>query len=129
MQQRKFGRQGLALHRTELWHRRQQRLGIGLLRGAEQPGYRSIFYHFAAVHHLNPIGHFGDHAHIVSDKNHPHLHLFLQHADKLQNLRLNGDVERGGRLIGNQQGRFAAERHGDHHALTHPARQLMREAG
>ncbi len=102
VQQGEFGGQRLPLHRAEFWHRRQQRLCIGLLWCAEQLGDRSIFHYFAAIHHLHPVGHFGDHAHIVSDKNHSHLHLFLQHADQLQNLRLNGDVERGSRFIGNQ---------------------------
>ena len=34
-----------------------------------------------------------------------------------------GDVERGGGLIGDQQRRVARERHRDHHALAHAARE------
>jgi hypothetical protein len=43
-----------------------------------------------------------------------------------QDLRLDGHVERGGRLVGDQQRRVAGQRHGDHHALAHAARQLVR---
>ena len=35
------------------------------------------------------------------------------------------DVERRGRLVGDQQLRLAGERHGDHHALAHAARECM----
>ncbi|MNI33881.1 hypothetical protein D3C73_878490 [compost metagenome] len=64
----------------------------------------------------------------MGNEDHPHLHFLLQHADQLQDLRLNGDVQRGGRFIGNQQRRFTRQRHGNHHPLAHPARQLMRIA-
>ena len=43
---------------------------------------------------------------------------------QLQDLRLDGDVERGGRLVGDQQRRPADQRHGDHRPLAQPARQL-----
>ena len=56
----------------------------------------------------------------------------LQIPDKMQDLRLDGHVERSGRLVGDQKPRFAQKRHGDHYALLHAARQFMRiiaEAG
>ena len=40
--------------------------------------------------------------------------------------RLNRDVERGRRLVGDDERRLAGERHRDQHALPHAARQLMR---
>ena len=46
---------------------------------------------------------------------------------QLEDLRLDGDVERGGRLVGDQQVGLVGERHGDHHALALAARELMRE--
>ena len=45
-----------------------------------------------------------------------------------EDLRLHGDVERGGRLVGDQQVGLVGERHRDHHALALPAGQLMRIA-
>ena len=43
-----------------------------------------------------------------------------------QHLGLHGDVERGGRLVGDDQLRVARDRHRDHHALPQPAGQLVR---
>jgi hypothetical protein len=39
---------------------------------------------------------------------------------------LDGHVQAGGRLIGNQQGRPAGQHHGDEHALGHAAAELVR---
>ena len=47
-------------------------------------------------------------------------------ADELQDLRLDGDVERGGGLVGDEQLGVARQRHRDHHPLAHAARQLVR---
>ena len=46
--------------------------------------------------------------------------------EQIKDLRLNGDVKRRGRLVGNDQLRLAGERHRDHRTLTHPARELVR---
>ena len=43
-----------------------------------------------------------------------------------EDLRLDRDVERRRRLVGDQQQRIAGQRHGDHHALAHAAGQLVR---
>ena len=45
---------------------------------------------------------------------------------QIENLRLDRDVERGRRLVGDQQRRIQHERHGDHHALAHAAGKVMR---
>ena len=50
----------------------------------------------------------------------------LQLADELQDLRLHGDVERGGRLVGDQQLGVVGDGDGDHHALALAARELVR---
>ncbi len=50
----------------------------------------------------------------------------LEVAHQIEDLRLDGDVERGGRLVGDQELRIAGERHRDHHALPHAARKLVR---
>ncbi|CAJ0998844.1 hypothetical protein SODG_000363 [Sodalis praecaptivus] len=86
------------------------------------------FHVIALMHHQHPIRHFRHHAHIVGNKHHPHAHLLLQQPNQLQDLRLNGDIQRGRGLIGNKQRRPARQRHGNHHPLAHPARKLMRVA-
>ena len=65
----------------------------------------------------------------MRDEQHGHAHLFLQVGEKLQDLRLDGDVECRGRLVGNQQLGLVGKRHGDHDALALSARQLVRVGG
>jgi hypothetical protein len=47
-------------------------------------------------------------------------------AQQVEDLGLDGDVERGGGLVGDEQARVAGERHGDHDALAHAAGELVR---
>ena len=51
---------------------------------------------------------------------------FCRSAQQVEDLRLDGDVERRGRLVGDQQRGLAGQRHGDHDALAHAARQAVR---
>lgn len=81
---------------------------------------RARLYGVPLVHHQYAVGDIRHHAHVVGDKNHPHLHLLLQHFDQLQDLRLNRHVQRRCRLVGDQHRRTARERHRNHDALAHP---------
>ena len=64
----------------------------------------------------------------MGDEHHRGAKLFSHAVDELQDLRLDGDVERRGGLVADEQLRLAGERHGDHDALAHAARQLVRVA-
>ena len=79
------------------------------------------FDHLAAIHHHHLVGDVGDHAEVMGDHQQRHAELGLQVLDEAQDLRLDGDVERGGRLVGDQQRRPADQRHGDHGALAQAA--------
>ena len=48
-------------------------------------------------------------------------------AHQVEDLGLDRDVERGRRLVGDEQLRLAGEGHRDHHPLGHAARHLVRE--
>jgi hypothetical protein len=50
----------------------------------------------------------------------------LEVGHEIEDLRLDGDVERGGRLVRDKEFRSTGERNGDHHALTHAAGKLVR---
>ena len=126
--QRKTARQILATHLPQPRDRRQQRLRIRVLRRTKDLLNAAGLYRLAAIHHQHPIGDIGHDAHIVGDKDHPHRHLLLQNGNELQNLRLDGDIQRRGWLIGYQHRRPTGERHGDHHPLTHAAGELVRIA-
>mgnify|MGYP003694400329 CR=1 FL=1 len=47
-------------------------------------------------------------------------------SQQVEDLRLDRDVERRGRLVGDQELGPAGERHGDHHALAHAAGKIVR---
>ena len=49
----------------------------------------------------------------------------LQLLEQAQDLRLGGDVQRGRRLVGDDERRLQRQRHRDHHALTLTAGQLV----
>ena len=83
----------------------------------------------ARVHHDDAVGDLGDDAEIVGNEQHRHADLALQLVEQVEDLRLDRDVERGRRLVGDQQHGIAGERHRDHHALAHAARQLVRIVG
>ena len=53
--------------------------------------------------------------------------LLLQAAKEREYLCLYRDVERGRRLVGNDELRIAGKRHSDQHALPHAAGQLVRK--
>ena len=86
-----------------------------------------LFHHLAGVHHHDAVRCFGHHGHVVGDQHQRHAALALQRYQQVENLFLDRDVQRGGRLVGDQQQRVAGDRHGDHHPLVHAAGQLVRE--
>ena len=82
----------------------------------------------AVLHHADAVGELAHDAEIVGDEQHRHAEPRLRVLQQLQDLRLHRDVERGGRLVGDQQVRLVRQRHGDHHALALAAGELMRIA-
>src|SRR5262249_39239926 len=77
------------------------------------------------IHHRHLVGHLGDHAQIVGDDDDRGVDFGLQLVDEVDDLGLDGHVEGGGRLVGDQQLGPAGQGHGDHHALAHAARELV----
>ena len=107
--------------------RAQQALGVRVRRGGEQIDSTSVFSTArpayitctrSATRAITPrswvIMHDG------------HAHLLSQPVDHLEDLRLHRDVERRRRLVGDQHLRVVGDRHRDHHALAHAARELVR---
>ena len=87
---------------------------------------RAALDDLAVVHDAHPVGHLAHDAEIVGDEQHRHVELGLELEQQVEDLRLDGHVERRGRLVGDQQVGLVGERHGDHHALPLAARELMR---
>ena len=80
----------------------------------------------AGVHHQHVVGHLGDHPEVVGDDDDRGVELALQVLEQVEDLRLHGHVERGGRLVGDQQARVVDQAHRDHRALAHAAGELVR---
>ena len=80
----------------------------------------------AVLQHRHVVGDLADDAEVVADPDHRGAEVALQLADQIDDLRLRRDVQRGGRLVGDQQFGVAGQRDRDHHALTLTARELVR---
>ena len=63
---------------------------------------------------------------IVGDEQQPHPLFAFQLCQKVQDLRLNGHVQRRCRFIRDQNVRLVGQRHRDHHPLRCPPDKLVR---
>jgi hypothetical protein len=92
----------------------------------EQLAGRRGLHHLTGVHDDDPVADLGDHSQVVGDEEDSHPDLVAHLGEQLEDLCLDRDVERRGRLVGDQDLGLAAQRHRDHHPLTHAARELVR---
>ena len=88
---------------------------------------RLLLDHLAGVHDLDAMRGFGDDGHVVGDEDERHALAALQADEQVEDLFLDGDVQRGGGFVGDEEARIAGDGHGDHDALIHAAGELMRE--
>ena len=88
--------------------------------------YAGAFDNATQIHDGHLIAHLRHHTHVVCNKHDGRAVLGLQVAHQFQNLRFSRHIQRGGRLVGDQQHWRARQRHGDHGALPHATRKLMR---
>ncbi len=95
-------------------------------RPAENRAHRSGFDDASGIHDGDAIGGFGDDAEVVRDEQQRQVERRLHLAQQVENLRLNRDIERRRGLVGDDERRPTRERDGDHHALAHAARKLVR---
>lgn len=65
----------------------------------------------------------------MSDKNHRRPEVFLHLAEKIENLRLNRRVQRGGGFVGKEDPGTGGKRHGDCRPLKHFRRKNDGERG
>ena len=80
------------------------------------------------IHHVDCVAEGRGEPEIVRDQEHAHLPLVDEPAEQIDDARLRRDIERRSRLVGDQDIRVDGDRHRDHHALTHSARELVRVA-
>ncbi|MNL39954.1 hypothetical protein D3C87_1622640 [compost metagenome] len=91
--------------------------GIRVLRVFKQRRRGVVFFHFAILHDVDIVGELPDDGKVMRDQDYRHAERFLQVADEVEDLRLDGDIEGRCRLVGNQHIGIVGERHGNHDAL------------
>ena len=111
---------------VETGQRAQQAPGVGVLGVVEDLLDRPLLDDLPGVHDQHAVGDLGDDAEIVGDQDHRQVAVAVQLFDQLQDLRLDRDVEGGGRLVGDQDLGLERQRHRDHRPLAHPAGELVR---
>jgi hypothetical protein len=80
----------------------------------------------AALHDGDTVGDLADDGEVVRDEEHGEAVRGLEAREEIEDLRLHGDVERGGGFVGDEQARAVDERHGDDDALALATRELVR---
>ena len=104
----------------------QERLGIGMPRVVEDLERGPHLHDLPRVHDGHAVGVGGHDAEVVSDQDDRDAGGGLHLLEQVQVLGLNGHVERGRRLVGDEQLGRARERDGARHALAHPPAELVR---
>ena len=105
---------------------REQAGGVGMAGTGPAPRRPAPFDDPPGIHDHDLVAQLGDDAEIVGDEQDGQAEVALQRSQQVEDLRLNGDVERGRRFIGDEQLRAADEGHGNHHPLAQAARELVR---
>ena len=106
---------------VEARHRGHQALGVGMSRIFIELTRLGGLHDAAAIHDRDTIGVARDHAEIMRDQQQRRAGLTRNFFQEIQNLRLNRDVQRGGRLVGDDETRLTGQRHRNHDALAHAA--------
>ena len=89
----------------------------------------ALFDNLAFVHHGHVVGYLGDDAEVVGDEDDADMVPLLERPQQLEDGLLHGDIECGGRLVGNDEVGVADEGHGNHDTLLLPTADFVGIAG
>jgi hypothetical protein len=107
-------------------HRRQQRLRVRVLRLARQPLGVGDLDDPTQVHDGDAVADVLDGRQVVGDEQVGQVELVLQPLHQVEHLRLDRDVERGDRFVGDDEVGLARQGAGDADALALTAGELVR---
>ncbi len=110
---------------VESWHGLEQAEGVGVARMGKKFADGRTFDDAPSVHDDDVIAGFGNDAEVVGNEDHRAAVVLLDAFDEFEDLCLHGDVECGGRFIGNDEIGAQGEGEGDDHALAHAAGELV----
>ena len=100
--------------------------GVRVRGGPEDLARGALLDDLPRVHDRHPVAEPGDHPEVVGNQDEPRLELALKVGEQVEDLRLDGDVEGGGRLVRDDEVGLAHEGHRDHHPLAEAAGELVR---
>ena len=103
----------------------EQSAGVGMRGAGEDVGDGAAFDDSSGIHDGDAVADAADHGEVVRDEEHGQREALAQFGEQRENLRLHGDIERGGGLVGDEQGGAVDDGHGDHDALALASGELM----
>src|SRR6266404_7957342 len=109
-------------------NRGQQRPRVGMPRPREKLALACVFHDAAEIHHRDAGRDVLDHRKIVGDEHIRELQPLLQVHEQIDDLGLDRNVERGNRLVADDEPRLDRQRAGDADPLSLAARELVRIA-
>jgi hypothetical protein len=104
----------------------EERACVGVERPVEEVEDGGVLDGASGVHDADGVGVLGDEVEGMCDEQDGEVALLLEFFEELEDLRLHGDVEGGGGLVGEEELGLAGECDGDHDALAHAAGELVR---
>src|SRR2546426_2335055 len=105
--------------------RLHQALRVGVEGRLEHLAHLRVLRNDPRVHHADAVAHLRDDPEVVRDDQDARPERRLHVLDQLEDLRLDRDVERGRRLVRDQETRVAGERDRDHGPLLHAPAQFV----
>ncbi len=109
-------------------HRRQQRARIGMVRAGEQRAPVRQLDDLAEIHHRHAVRQVLDDGQVVADEQQRQAQLILQIDQQVDDLRLHRHVQRGDRLVADDQVGAGGQGAGDADALALAAGEFVRIA-
>ena len=102
---------------------------VRMLRGVEYPAHRPGLDDASGVHDVDPVGHLLHDPEVMGDEEEGHSEPLPELPEELEDLGLDGHVERGGRLVGDEEVGVVREGHRDHDPLALSAGELVGVGG
>ena len=109
------------------WLGGQQHAGVGVGGVGEHGMGRALLDDAAVLHDGDVVCNPADHVEVVADQQEGEAAAGAFLGQEIEDAGLDGDVQRGGGLVGDQELGVVGESHGDHDALALAAAQLVRE--
>ena len=107
------------------WNSRQKLARVGMSGIIEHLSGCALFHEHAVLHDQDVVRDLGYHGQVMADQKQGGAGAPTRGdsalCEQLQDLSLNGDVQGGRRLIGDQQRRIGGDRRGDQRPLTQAA--------